>query len=371
MADSYVDRAIEANGTSGRTSTRVRRVFTFVGLAVYSLIFAELFVRIFEPQALMPRYVTGTAWGVRGNIPNARYWHHTPEVDVEYRINGQGMRADRDYSLAKPPGTRRVALFGDSFFMGYELDLKDTFAYKLEQRLNADGIESEVLNFSVSGFGTGEMIKTYENYARRFDPDVVIFQWHRTDPDDNVRSGLYRVVDGKVEPAAATYLPSIGVQDKLMEWKLYRLIADNSHLYSLVRETTAQSIKRLLVDVKSSDVEADGEETSAEAPAGSAAVELSGDLLLYARDMVEADGRRFVVIEVPRPETRKTYVSTAAVLPAAVRDQLEILSPLQAFNDAARPDLKLYYERGNRHLTPTAIDLLVGSVTPSIEEILE
>src|SRR4051794_17076478 len=128
---------------------RTRKLLIAFALALYSFVFAECFLRILDPQPILPRYVTGTAWGVRGNIPNARYWHRTAEVTVEYRINAQGMRADRDYPLAKPPGVCRIALFGDSFFMGYELALEDTFAAKLEKRLNARGVTAEVLNFSV------------------------------------------------------------------------------------------------------------------------------------------------------------------------------------------------------------------------------
>ena len=144
---------------------------------VYTLIFAEASVRVFDPQPLMPRYITGTAWGVRGNIPNARYWHHTPEVDVQYRINGQGLRADRDYPLTKPPGTCRIGIFGDSFLFGLEVDMTQSFADRLEKRLIERGIPPEVLNFSVGGFGTAEMLQTYEQFGRNFDLDVVIFSW--------------------------------------------------------------------------------------------------------------------------------------------------------------------------------------------------
>jgi hypothetical protein len=186
-----------------------------LALAAYALLFAELFLRIFAPQAIMPRYVTGTPWGVRGNIPNATYWHQTPEVTVQYRINSQGMRADRDYSVAKPEGTCRVAVYGDSFFVGYELPYSQTYAVRLEQELQAAGIHAEVLNFSVSGFGQAEMLRAHERFGRKFDPDVVLFEWHSTDPDDNVRSGLYRLEHGTVTPTNATYLPSIAVQDRL------------------------------------------------------------------------------------------------------------------------------------------------------------
>ena len=77
--------------------------------------------------------------GVRMNVPDAQYWQTTPEVQVQVRINAQGIRSDREYSYQKLENRCRILLFGDSFFMGYEVDLKDSLAYLLEQRLNVEG----------------------------------------------------------------------------------------------------------------------------------------------------------------------------------------------------------------------------------------
>ena len=83
-----------------RLALVAKRIVALLGLIVFTLAFAEIFVRLVAPQALMPRYVTGAPWGVRRNIPNADYWHITPDVKVEYRINRWGMRDDRDFTLA-------------------------------------------------------------------------------------------------------------------------------------------------------------------------------------------------------------------------------------------------------------------------------
>ena len=213
-------------------SRSVTSIAAAIGLVAYTLFFSELFIRLVAPQPMFPRYITGTPWGVRGNIPGAHYWHWSPEVDVEFRINRWGMRDDRDFALEKPPGTCRIAVFGDLFFMGYEVDLKDLFSARLEARLRSSGINVEVLNFSVSGFGTAEMLRTYEAFGRNFNPDLVIFQWHLSDPGDNVRSDLYRIVNGQLLPGSPTYLPSVEVQDVLMQSRVYRWVADHSQLYS-------------------------------------------------------------------------------------------------------------------------------------------
>jgi hypothetical protein len=353
------------------------RIISWIALITYALVFSELFVRLLCPQPLIPRYVTGTPWGVRGNIPNARYWHHTKEVTVQYRINGQGLRADQDYPLLKTPGTCRIAVFGDSFLMGYELDLSDTFATRLERALRDQGCRVEVLNFSVSGFGTAEMLRTYEAFARKFDPDVVMFSWHNSDADDNVRSGLYQLNNGKLEGGNRTYLPGVSTQDFLMRWRLYRLVADNSQLYSLLRERFAGFTKQLLVQFRQErhqgsktgdtlDADTGDEEDAARAAQSQENIALSSALVARAAQEVTADGREFYLVEIPIRVSRVSFRSSVNVLSPEVRSQINIVSPLPAFMRAARPDLKLYYESGHGHFTPLGAEVLANQAASAL-----
>ena len=70
---------------------RLRRLLFRLGIlalsTILSLTIAEWGVRVFEPQVLFPRYVTDGGFGIRGNVPNARYWHTSPEMRVQFRIN--------------------------------------------------------------------------------------------------------------------------------------------------------------------------------------------------------------------------------------------------------------------------------------------
>jgi hypothetical protein len=359
-----------------RSNKRLPQVLVVAAFVVYAVILAEAFVRVFDPQPVMPRYVTGTAWGVRGNIPNARYWHHTPEVDVQYRVNSQGMRADREYPFRKPPGTCRLAIFGDSFFFGYEVDLRDSFAGQLERRLRKGGIPAEVLNFAVSGFGTAEMLQTYEKFGRRFDPDVVIFSWDVTDTDDNVRSGLYRLKDGQLERANAEYLPAVKLQDLLMRYRLYSLIADHSQFYSFVREQINLFLKGLLLQARRASLgsaqaeQVNGEGQSAAGVSDSTqrrhALELSSAIVLHAHDVVTSDAHDFYLFEIPYRVSRVQFAPTVDVLATAVRSRIKVVSALAALSRAARPDLKLFYERGQGHLTPTGIEILVDEMARAL-----
>ncbi len=79
-------------------------VAAFVGIAIAAGI-AELGVlALFGEQVKFPRHVVGAPFGVRINEPGAVYRHKSADVNVWFRINGEGMRADRDYPRAKPSG---------------------------------------------------------------------------------------------------------------------------------------------------------------------------------------------------------------------------------------------------------------------------
>lgn len=361
----------------GRPFTMIlRRALLGVALVLYTLLFAELFIRVFDPQPVMPRYITGTAWGVRGNIPNARYWHHTPEVDVQYRINGQGMRADREFPLSKPPGTCRLGMFGDSFLFGLEVDIRDSFASRLEVRLKELGFPVEVLNFSVGGFGTAEMLQTYEQFGRKFDLDAVIFSWDISDLNDNVRSDLFRLKAGKLERANTEYLPGVKIQDTLMQYRLYRLINDHSQLYTFVRDRSSLFMKmRMKTANKQSFSTADSGDVDGETQSSGIdvdelqhrnAIDLSAAILLHARDVVTSDGGDFYLIDLPARLSRTEFASTIGILPATVPAHISVISPFAALSKAARPDLKLFYEKGLGHFTPTGIGILVDETARAL-----
>lgn len=347
----------------------LRKAALFLALALWTVLFGELFLRLVDPQALMPRYVTGTPFGIRGNMPGAVYHHYTPDVSVEYRINKQGMRDDRSFAEAKPADTCRIAMLGDSYFVGYELDLPDTFAHQIEQKLRADGHKVEVLDFAVSGFGTAENLIEYQSIARRFHPDLVLMQWQVTDYDDNVRSGLYALKNGALVKTSDRFLPGIATQDWLMTFSLYRLLADHSHLYNFAREQIGWRAKQLLAFVRKRETgPAENEVEQNTYVINQAQVDLAAALLRKAQSEVRADGAGMMVVDIPNRTPERVFSSSYDLMPPDVKQTLAPVDALPQFRQAARnPDARLFFPHGARHLTPLGAKLLAAEAVRRIE----
>jgi hypothetical protein len=107
---------------------------------------------------------------------------------ISYATNDDGLRDDVDYTLAKPPGVRRVILLGDSFVFGWGLHLEHTLAKQLASLL--DGGEWEVLSFGVPAYNTAHEVRFLEERGLKYQPDVVILMYHPNDAAIGVATTL-------------------------------------------------------------------------------------------------------------------------------------------------------------------------------------
>lgn len=365
--------SVQPDSAARRPGVRfLLRLLMVLLLAGYALLFGEWFLRLLAPQPLVPRYVTGGADGIRANMPDIAFRQWTPEVDVVIRYNHAGMRDDRPPPpAAKAPGECRVALLGDSYFVGFESDWAPSFAHQLEVALARRGHRCRVLDLAVSGFGHAEMLVALQSRVRQWQPDAVIFSVHQTDGLDNLRSGLFRLVDGRLQPTGNSFLPGVAMSDRLNRFAAYRWLQENSHLYSAAREWLGRTGKQLLASFRKSRDTDDAGEDGALPVKG-----FVGDRALN-RALVEAavaDTRRMgaipLLFDIPTSGGRLRYVSVAGdLLGADLVRTLPFASPLPRFKAVMRPDTKLYLEHGHRHWTApgnriaaeTAADALVAA----------
>jgi lysophospholipase L1-like esterase len=113
--------------------------------------------------------------------------------DFKGRSNGMGFR-DRDHPLAKPAGTLRILVLGDSLAWGFAVRRSDAiFPYLLERNLERQGLKAEVLNFGVSGYNTMQEVAMLEDRGLAYRPDLVLLAYclnDRTEAAGGLMEGL-------------------------------------------------------------------------------------------------------------------------------------------------------------------------------------
>jgi len=98
------------------------------------------------------------------------------EGNAKVTINSDGFRGP-EVTMAKPPGTIRVAVVGDSFTEAMHVPYEETFCAIVERELSQcsfGGQRVQVLDFGVSGYGTGQELLTLRQQVWRYSPDVVV-----------------------------------------------------------------------------------------------------------------------------------------------------------------------------------------------------
>jgi len=146
--------------------------------------------------------------------PFARLSSAFPHIDAEkdrLLVNSHGL-FDRERTIHKPDGTRRIILLGDSVLE----DMTDEARNRLSEELSACFTDSsiQVLNFGVGGYCTGAEVELLRTKGLRFDPDTVVLVFTVND---------FRDLNSEMQIAMAS--PSSVVQ---------RWMHRNSHLLRLL-----------------------------------------------------------------------------------------------------------------------------------------
>jgi hypothetical protein len=174
---------------------------------------------------------------VRGmtHIPGAKGLRHQSGGYTLIQINSDGLRGP-EVALSHPAGTFRIALLGDSYVEGFDVDFDKTVGEVLERRLSAlRGTPVEVLNFGVGGYGTGLELLTLQHEVWKYSPDLILLAVTTgNDISDNYRP-LKRI----------DYVPYYVLRGP-------DLVLDSSFLQSKAYRTRALWTRRLLGAVQHS-----------------------------------------------------------------------------------------------------------------------
>jgi lysophospholipase L1-like esterase len=228
-------------------------------------------------------------------------------------INADGLR-DRDHGVAKPPGTFRIAVLGDSMTEAMQVPRERDFCSILEARLRGcprlAGKSPEVLNFGVSGYGTAQELLMLRERVWKYSPDLVVLAMFPGNDIRNNRASLnketfcpyYSYEDGRL----TLHLPPPPRTDALRRFR--DALSDHSRVLQLVNQVR-KALRTRGADqmvVKDRDPRTFGEQGVDDATFAppktvewSEAWRLTEGLLRMMRDDVRAHGAAFAITLLP------------------------------------------------------------------------
>ena len=206
----------------------------FFGSVFFALVVGEGIVRTVQPQDL--GNWTYTRDGLTLHLPNMTQF--SPRFGHLIVTNSAGMR-DHEHNLQKSPGVYRILVLGDSFMEANQVEFEDAFVSVLEQRLrDAAGRPIEVVNASVSGWGTDDELIYLMREGIKYRPDLVLVAMTlHNDVSDNLLEEYHEFRNGRIEqrPVFMVPWPSYLLL-KVKEW-----MASHSHLYHVVLRATREN----------------------------------------------------------------------------------------------------------------------------------
>jgi hypothetical protein len=255
-------------------------------------------------------------------VPGAHGWQKDEGL-AYVRINSQGWR-DREHPLAKPAGTYRIAILGDSYAEALQVDMDHAFWALLPERLAACGFAGgrriETLNFGVSGYGTGHELLTLRERVWQYAPDMVLLAFF---PGNDVRNNskalegergraYFSLKDGKL------YLDTAFRDDPLFVEKQQiaaeRAWLQDLRLYQLLRRVRAGDITKGFHNAPIAAALATGHSLSEPGldeqvfhaprePKWREAWDITDRLVLATADETKSHGARFVLTILSTPGT--------------------------------------------------------------------
>jgi lysophospholipase L1-like esterase len=159
-------------------SPKPRRWRRLLGWILFNLVvsasLAEVVVRlVVSDQAFAPVANVYRKSAVPGVGYTLRPGFHGRAFGVDLDVNPSGFRGP-PWTLAKPPGTFRIALVGDSHAFGFGVPFEESVGQVLAGRLRTPERPVEVLTFAASGYNALQEEALLAHEIWPFHPDLVL-----------------------------------------------------------------------------------------------------------------------------------------------------------------------------------------------------
>jgi len=225
-----------------------------------ALVFTEMGLRLFAPQP------TGLSrqdeFGLAMHVPGITRF--LPQYGTTVSFNTAGMR-DTEHARAKKPGVYRILLLGDSFMEALQVPFDSAFPTRLATDLESrSGMQVEVINAGVSGWGTDDELRYLTSYGLAYRPDLVLVAVTlHNDISDNLRQEWHTLEAGELVDQPIERMPYLSYKvvelksflaSRLQIYQLWRRVRHagemrqtasnlNSHIIQLLRDPSPEQIE--------------------------------------------------------------------------------------------------------------------------------
>lgn len=343
----------------------------FVSLAVAGLI-GEAVIRltIKDRIVLFPRYHTDATYGefrIRRFRPNLKFWHTSVDGTWQFETNDKGFRNQENYSYERNNDKLRIMSIGDSHTAGYEVAQNETYSAVLEAMLIKHGIDAEVINTGISGFGTAEELVFFENEGLRYSPDIVILGFYANDMQDSVKAGLFSLQENSLKLEKKDHLPGVGIQNLLNSLVVVRWLSENSYFFSFTFNSVYEIAKAALNAAAKKKAQTEyaipvGDFTDYE-------YALTAALIHRLFQLCQDNDIELIMLDIPTPTNIKQIRSS---IPGSLRrsfmndsniliDSRIVLSPL------ITKSIPVHVEHGHRHISAESHRLFAEALFSAIQ----
>jgi lysophospholipase L1-like esterase len=280
-----------------------------------------------DHQQLFVEYDSVRGWR---NIPDAHRRYVTPEFNVAMDYNAHAYRGPLiDY--AKPAGTYRVLLLGDSYLEGYTVPLEDRIAEVAGRML--PGVQLVALG--TGGYSTDQELLWLESEGVRYSPDLVVVLFCVNDIWYNNRATyprgakpVFRSVGNSLVLTGVPVPRVLATVTPPPKRSVKAFLVEHSHLLRLVQRAVRRSA---LLQAQTGGAQVADEFLPFEdtpSPAADSAITMTERLLARMKSEVDARGARLVVMLIPELRLKHVRERFAQICKAA---SVECVDPTDRF----------------------------------------
>ena len=385
----FVSASPAKNETLGRRKKLFFVVITAVVVVVLAFGAAETILR------LVP--IPGVAFHnfYYDDLTGCRYYPHSSMIYrnergdyAKRKVNAWGY-LDVEHDLEKQAGVTRLGFFGDSYVQAAQFPVEDVFFRLIEAELNATpGLGPvECIAVGVSGYGTYQSYLESRRWADSLGLDAVYYVFCENDVGDNLpaikRSGeiAYPVLVGDSLAGDFSFRDRYGYKNGMLHraWQYCKsrsLVcgALQTRLMLLRRggvklKATAADRKMLGVTPKGAVPKTTDVPSSWPDSIRTRALEVTERVIVQWKKEVEAAGREFGIIYIPRhdevikrAEAQDSWV--VWLFDLCARHDIDVIDPSARFAAELEGGTEMFYDHltraGHRALADAFVDYYAG-----------